>query len=112
MSAHLIFLFFFQGGLAFAFSYFIVRVLLGGLDQDRRVQMIQGMRKIRLMVIFASLILPVAMFGAYYKSLPEGQSVALAVWPAVWILVIMAALVTGISLGMRTGRPDLQISND
>ena len=102
MSAHLIFLFFFQGGLAFAFSYFIVRVLLGGLDADAHKRMIHGMQKIRLLVIFASLVLPLAMFGAYYKSLPEGQSVPLAIWPAVWILVIMLALIVGISVGMHT----------
>lgn len=102
MSAHLIFLFFFQGGLAFAFSYFIVKVVLSGLDADTHKRMIQGMQKIRLVVIFSSLVFPLAMFGAYFKSLPEGQSVALAIWPAIWILVIMLALIVGISVGMRT----------
>ena len=102
MSAHLIFLFFFQGGLAFAFSYFLVKVLLGGLDDERHKRMVRGIKMIRLLVIFSGLILPLAMFGAYYKSLPEGQSVALAIWPAVWILVILLALVIGITIGMRS----------
>ena len=101
MSAHLIFLFFFQGGLAFAFSYFIVRVLVTGLDQVGRDRLVKGMNKIMVLGILASVILPLAMFGAYYKSLPEGQSIALAIWPAIWILVIMVALLIGTSMGMR-----------
>jgi hypothetical protein len=109
MSAHLIFLFFFQGGLAFAFSYFIVRVMVTGLNQDGRDRMIKGMNKIMLLGILASVVLPLAMFGAYYKSLPEGQSIALAIWPAIWILVIMVALLIGISMGMRAKPNNKQI---
>ncbi len=109
MSTNLIFLFFFQGGLAFAFSYFIVRVMVTGLDQDSRKRMRKGMNKIMLMGVLASIVLPLAMFGAYYKSLPEGQSIALAIWPAVWILVIMVALLTGISMGMRAKPTNKQI---
>jgi hypothetical protein len=109
MSTNLIFLFFFQGGLAFAFSYFIMRVMVTGLDQDGRDRMIKGMKKVTLLGILASVVLPLAMFGAYYKSLPEGQSIALAIWPAVWILVIMVALLIGISMGMRAKPPNKQI---
>ncbi len=102
MSAHLIFLFLFQGGIAFAFSYFIVRVLLGGLDVDGRRRMVAGIRKIRMLILGASILFPLAMFAAYYKSLPAEQPVSLAIWPAVWILVILLALVTGLTWGMRT----------
>ena len=104
MSPHLIFLFLFQGGLAFAFSYFIVRVLLGGSDPAGRENILKGMKTIRKLLIVCTLILPAAMFAAYFKSLPEDASISLAVWPAVWIFVIMAALIAAMSMAMN--RPD------
>lgn len=101
MSAHLIFLFLFQGGIAFGFSYVIIRVMMGGLKDDSRQRMVAGLGKIRLLILGSAVIFPLAMFSAYYKSLPEGQPVSLAVWPAIWILVILLALVGGITIGMR-----------
>jgi hypothetical protein len=100
MSFHLLFLFIFQSGLAFAFSYFITRVLLGGHGGDSRESMIAGIRKIRWVVAASALILPPAMFYAYYKSLPEGQSIALAIWPAVWILMILLAVMLALTVAM------------
>lgn len=100
MSVHLIFLFLFQGGLAFAFTYFIARVLLGGADQDGS-RMAGGIRKIRLVVLGSALVLPLAMFAAYYKSLPEDASTSLALWPAAWILVILLAVVAALSLALQ-----------
>lgn len=100
MSFHLIFLFAFQSGLAFAFSYFISRILLGGLEGAGRDSMLRGMRKMRLIAAAFAVLLPVVMFIAYYKSLPEGQPVSLAVWPAVWIFMILAAVVLAMTLAM------------
>lgn len=101
MSAHLIFLFLFQGGIAFGFSYFIVRVMMGGLGDHARKRMVAAIRKIRLLILGTAVIFPLAMFSAYYKSLPEEQPISLAIWPAIWILVILLALAGGLSMGMR-----------
>jgi len=101
MSVHLIFLFLFQGGLAFAFSFFIARIILSGSDGLARTNLVRGIRKIRMIVLAAVVLLPPAMFLAYYKSLPEGKSTSLAVWPAVWILVILLAVLLALSLAMR-----------
>jgi hypothetical protein len=100
MTSHLLFLFLFQGGIAFAFTYFIARVLLDGLAGEARDRMLKGMGKVRLLMIACALFFPAAMFGAYYKSLPEGESTGLALLPALWILVIMLALVAGLTLAM------------
>ena len=101
MSAHLIFLFIFQSGLAFAFSFFITRVLLGGNEGESRESLLVGIRKIRLVVLASAVLLPPAMFLAYYKSLPEGESISLAIWPAVWILMILLAVIGALSLAMQ-----------
>ncbi|HSH10012.1 MAG TPA: hypothetical protein VK995_06460 [Oceanipulchritudo sp.] len=104
MGVHLIFLFLFQGGLAFAFTYFIARILLGGSEGEGRKRMIGGMRKIRLIVFAMAVILTPSMFFAYYKSLPEGQPVSLAVWPAVWILVILLAVILALQIALHRQR--------
>ncbi len=105
MSVHLIFLFLFQGGLAFAFSYFIARVLVDGAVGESRSSMLRGICKIRLVVVISSVVLPLVMFAAYYKSLPEDASVSLALWPAAWILVILLSVVAALTLAMqRPGR--------
>jgi hypothetical protein len=101
MSANLIFLFLFQSGLAFAFSYFITRILLGGHEGDSVDSMKAGIKKVRWVVVASALVLPAAMFVAYFKSLPEGQSIALAIWPAVWILMILLAVILALTLAMR-----------
>lgn len=98
MSFHLIFLFLFQSGLAFAFSFFIARIMLSGSDAESLPQL----RKILLVVdgitLLACLILPPLMFFAYNKALPEGQPTSIAVWPAVWIFMILAGVVLALSL--------------
>ena len=104
MSVHLLFLFIFQSGLAFAFSYFIARVLLGDLQGLSRERMISGIRKIRLVTAAFAILLPLAMFVAYKKSLAEGESVALAIWPAVWIFMILASVILALSFAMRPRR--------
>lgn len=100
MSVHLIFLFLFQSGLAFAFSYFIARILLGSNEAESREGMLAGMRKIRALVAILTLVLPPVMFVAYFKSLPEGKSISLAIWPAVWIGMILLAIVLALTIAM------------
>ena len=101
MPVHLIFLFLFQSGLAFAFSYFISRIVLGGGDKEPPEGIQRGLRTIRLIAVGASLILPPLMFIAYFQSLPEGKSTALALWPAAWIFMILAAVVLALSIALR-----------
>ena len=100
MSFHLLFLFVFQGAIAFAFTYVIARVLLGGIDGEARRGMLKGMARIRLLILVCALILPAAMFAAYFKSLPEGQPTSVALLPAIWILLILLALLGALSLAM------------
>lgn len=92
MPAHLVFLFLFQSGLAFAFSFFICRLILRGADSARRPSLLRIVRRIRIIFLSAALILPPAMFLAYYKSLPEGEPGSIAAWPAVWMLLILLAV--------------------
>jgi hypothetical protein len=101
MPVHLIFLFLFQSGLAFAFSYFIARIVLSGARESSREGLLRGIRMVRLIVGGLCLILPVLMFVAYYQSLPEGKPASLALWPAAWIFMILGAVVAALTLAMR-----------
>jgi cytochrome bd-type quinol oxidase subunit 2 len=101
MPVHLIFLFFFQGGLAFMFTFVLATVLLKTRDSESRERAVRGIRRIRLIILGATAILPVAMFAAYYGSLPEGKSYTVALWPAAWILVILLAVVAALTIAIR-----------
>ena len=78
---------------------------MDNITEQARERTVAGMRKIRLLILGTSVIFPLAMFSAYYKSLPDGQPVSLAIWPAVWILVILMALAGGMTMGMRYHQP-------
>lgn len=101
MPSHLIFLFLFQSGLAFAFSYFIARILLGGSSEDNLPKLLRGIRLIRLLVLAFCVVLPPVMFAAYFKSLPEGKPASLALWPAAWIFLILLAVVLALTIAIR-----------
>jgi hypothetical protein len=40
------------------------------------------------------------MFLAYYKSLPDGEPTTIALWPAIWIFMILAAVPTALQLAV------------
>lgn len=101
MPAHLLFLFIFQSGLAFAFTWFIARVILSGSTEEGRLALQSGMRKVRLIVVILTCVLTPAFFFAYLKSLPEGKSWTLAAWPAAWICMILLSVVIALSLVIR-----------
>ena len=101
MGPHLIFLFLFQSGLAFAFSYFIARIMIGNNEGESRLKMLRGIRKIQWIAAALALFMAPAMFFAYLKSLPDGQPVSLAVWPAVWILMILLAVIVALGMASR-----------
>jgi cytochrome bd-type quinol oxidase subunit 2 len=98
MPIHLIFLFLFQSGLAFAFSYFMASILLGSNEGEDRERMLSGMRKVMIGVAVLAIALPPVMFTAYFKSLPEGQPTNLAVWPAAWIFMILLAVLLALTV--------------
>lgn len=100
MPIHLIFLFLFQSGLAFAFSYFIARIIISSSQPDAREGLLKGIRLIRLIVVGFCIVLPPLMFFAYLNSLPEGKSTAVAAWPAAWILMILLAVVLALSIAI------------
>lgn len=101
MPAHLVFLFLFQSGLAFAFSYFICRLILRGSNTASRPGLLRIVRRVRSLFLIAAFILPPAMFMAYYKSLPEGEPGSIAAWPAVWMLLILLAVPTALWMAGR-----------
>lgn len=107
MPVHLLFLFLFQSALAFAFSYFIARIIISGSEEDSRESLLCGIRKVRNIALAGSAILPAAMFVAYYNSLPEGQPAAIALWPAGWIFMIMLAVVVALTIAARRKSPVL-----
>lgn len=100
MPVHLLFLFFLQCGLAFVFTYFIARILLKGNQETDSASTISAMRKVRNIITVITVIIPPAMFAAYYQSLPQDQSTAVAIWPSVWIFLILLALVLALTFAM------------
>ena len=61
----------------------------------------RGIRKIQWIVAGVALVLTPSMFFAYLESLPEGEPVSLAVWPAIWILMILVAIILALELAAR-----------
>lgn len=105
MSFHLIFLFLFQSGLAFAFSYFIAKIVVSGCGEEALPGLRRGLRWIALIVLTCAIALPPVMFYAYYKALPEGKPASIALWPAVWIFMILGAVVLALTLVIwKSGR--------
>lgn len=105
MSFHLIFLFLFQSGLAFAFSYFIAKIVLNGCDEESLPKLRRGLGIICGLTVVSAIALPPVMFFAYYKALPEGKPANIALWPAVWIFMILAAVVLALSLVIWKSAP-------
>lgn len=98
MSFHLIFLFLFQSGLAFAFSFLIAKIVVSGCEPESLPGLRRGLRWIALLTLACAIALPPVMFFAYYKALPEGKPASIALWPAVRIFMILGAVVLALSL--------------
>lgn len=86
------------------FSFVLASVLLNNRDSESRQRIARGVRWVRAIALGSSAVLPVAMFAAYYGSLPEGQSYTVALWPAAWILVILMAIVIALSIAIHRNR--------
>lgn len=95
----LLLVFLFQSGLAYAFSYFVCRMVTG--DPDARADTKIVLLKVRTGFIFLSLLLPSAMFLAFWFSLPEGRPATMAALPALWLFLILAAVVVAITRAVR-----------
>jgi len=97
MSVHLIFLFVFQSGLGFAFAYFITSVIAKESEGNTILM-------VRNILIGINLFFTAFAFLVYKKSLPEGESIKTAVWPAMWIFVVTSGIILGITFAFRSVR--------
>jgi len=104
MPVHLIFLFLFQSGLAFAFSFFIAKVLLDGVADPASSSLPGGIRLVRNGALGLAVVLAPLMYVAYYNSLPEGKPATLAAWPAAWIFMILAAVAAALETALSRHR--------
>ena len=105
MPTYLLFLFLFQGGLAFVFTYFIAILILKGSADGDSQKSLKVIRKLRNSISIGAILIPLAMFVAFYKSLPEDQPTNVAIWPALWIFVILASVVLALTVAI-VRRPD------
>lgn len=107
MSPFLILLFGFQSALALAFTFFITRLLLKGVTPEE----IPATRKRLFWVLVGGgafvVTIPLLVLLAFIASLPEGESIAIAIWPAVWVAMIMGAAWLGV-FGASRCWPHLQ----
>ena len=101
MSGQLILLFLFQAGLALAFTWFISRVLIGDAAGEARERLQRVLCRARLAVLALAALLPAVLFAVYARSLPEDQPLALALWPALWMLLILTGVAAGLTLALR-----------
>lgn len=99
MSGFLLLLFLFQSGLAFAFTLFLVRLICRGTPDEELNKTARGLRWFRNGVAIFSLIIPLLVFLAFWASLPPDAEMMTAVWPAVWIAMILAAITMALAVG-------------
>jgi len=108
MSGHLILLFLFRAGLTGAFTFFLTRVVVAGSRGPARQRTLRGVERARNAAAGAALLIPLLMFIAFWKSLPEGEQLITAVLPAVWIFMILLAVVLGLTFAIRSPAKHLE----
>lgn len=96
MPPDLIFVFIFMSGLGFAFAYFFAGIVF-------RESPVRNIRRFRNGLAIFTLIFPWIAFGLYRASLPEGEHWITAFYPALWIGMVLAAMVVGITVARRNG---------
>lgn len=96
MPFHLIFVFLLMSSLAFAFAWFFAGILF-------RESPVRNVRRFRNGLAVFTLAFPPVAFALYHASLPEGESWITAFYPALWIAMVLGAMVLGITFARRNG---------
>lgn len=94
LSPGLLFLFVFQAVMAGGLAWLLGRWLGPELQPQHR-------RRIRQALFGAWLCLPGLLYLIFRHALPEGQDPTLPLQPAVWMAMILSALLLGWALGSR-----------
>lgn len=79
--------------MAFAFTLFISTIIA-------REANLLNVRRVRNGILAVAVILPLASFWVYQKSLPPGEPTNKAFWPALWIFMILLAVALGVSAAL------------
>ncbi|NBD39389.1 MAG: hypothetical protein GVY10_12555 [Verrucomicrobia bacterium] len=108
MPAMLLVLFLFQGGLAFAFSYFVCTMVLADEDGFRTAAGI--VRKVRGATVAFSVLFPPLLYFVFLKSLPEDKPASLAFWPALWMLILLLSVALALSIALKRSAAKLELS--
>ncbi|MCC5834928.1 MAG: hypothetical protein JJU20_09370 [Opitutales bacterium] len=93
MPFFLVFVFLMMSGIAFVFAWFFAEVVFRD-SPDRSLQ------RFRNGLALFTLVFPNVSFGLYYASLPEGESWVTAFYPALWIFMVLGAIVLGVTVAL------------
>ena len=96
MSPNLIFVFMFMSGLAFAISFFFAGIVF-------RESPVRNVRRFRNGLAIFTLTFPWIAFALYRASLPADEHWITAFYPALWIAMVLAGIVIGITVARRNG---------
>lgn len=93
MPFFLVFVFLLMSGIAFVFAWFFAEVVFR--DSPKR-----SLQRFRTGLAVFAMVFPFIAYGLYYASLPEGESWVTAFYPALWLFMIIAAIVAGMSVAL------------
>lgn len=93
MPFFLVFVFLLMSGIAFVFAWFFAEVVFRE-SPDRSI------KRFRTGLVLFALVFPAMSFGLYYASLPEGQSWVTAFYPALWLFMVITAIIAGMSVAI------------
>lgn len=93
MPFFLVFVFLLMSGIAFVFAWFFSEVVFRE-SPDR------SLRRFRNGLALFTLVFPNVSFALYYASLPAGESWLTAFYPALWILIMLVAIIIGMTVGL------------
>lgn len=93
MPIYLVFVFLLMSGIAFAGAWFFTESVFRESPQRSLLMFRNGL------TLFA-LIFPVAIYGVYFASLPAGETWITAFYPALWIFMVLIAVVLGMTVAL------------
>jgi len=110
MPVMLVVLFLFQGGLAFAFSYFVCTMVLADEEGFRTAAGI--VRKVRTATIGFCVLFPPLLYLVFLKSLPADEPTNVAFWPALWMLILLVSVALALTVALKRSATKLKIDHD